>query len=148
MLLEKGQVQSWRDLTKAFLRHYQYNIDLAPNRTQLQDMSQHSKESFKEYAHRWRELAAHVQPPLLDKELIDMFMGTFHAQHMENMIGSSFPNFFEVFFVGERIEDQVKKGKIPYVAIASNGGKKQYFNFPKKPEGEVNAIMGEGRNKS
>ncbi|KAI5419781.1 hypothetical protein KIW84_043805 [Lathyrus oleraceus] len=39
MQLERGQVQSWRDLAEVFLRHYQYNTDLAPNRTQLQDMT-------------------------------------------------------------------------------------------------------------
>jgi hypothetical protein len=64
MQLERGQVQSWRDLAEAFLRHYQYNTDLAPNRAQLQDMTQRNNESFKEYAQRWRELAARVQPPL------------------------------------------------------------------------------------
>ena len=60
MQLERGQVQSWRDLAEAFLRHYQYNTDLPPNRTQLQDMTQRNNESFKEYAQRWRELAARV----------------------------------------------------------------------------------------
>ena len=49
MQLERGQVQSWRNLSEAFLRHYQYNTDLAPNHTQLQDMTQCNNESFKEY---------------------------------------------------------------------------------------------------
>lgn len=31
MQLEKGRVQFWRNLAEAFLRHYQYNTDLAPN---------------------------------------------------------------------------------------------------------------------
>lgn len=73
-------------------------------------MTQRINESFKEYAQQWIKLATHVHPPLLDKELIDMFMGTLHTQYMENMVGSIFPTFFEVFFVGERIESQVKKG--------------------------------------
>lgn len=50
MQLERGHVQSLRDLTEAFLRHYQYNTDLAPNRIQLYDMMQHNNVSFKEYA--------------------------------------------------------------------------------------------------
>ena len=141
MQLEKGQVQSWRDLAEAFLRHYQYNTDLAPNRTQLQDMTQRNNESFKEYAQRWRELAARVQPPLLDKELIDMFMGTLHTQYMEKMVGSSFPTFAEVVSVGERTESHIKKGKLLCAANASSGMKKPYPNLPKKPEGQTNAIM-------
>ncbi|XP_050896124.1 uncharacterized protein LOC127102839 [Lathyrus oleraceus] len=139
--IKRGQVQSWRDLAEAFLRHYQYNTDLAPNRTQLQDMTQRNNESFKEYAQRWRELAARVQPPLLDKELIDMFMGAMHTQYMEKMVGSSFPTFAEVVSVGERIESQIKKGKLPCAANASCGVKKPYPNLPKKPEGQTNAIM-------
>ncbi|XP_050889182.1 uncharacterized protein LOC127094384 [Lathyrus oleraceus] len=50
MQLERSQVQSWRDLIEAFLRQYQYNINLVPNRAQLQDMTHHNNESFKEYA--------------------------------------------------------------------------------------------------
>ncbi|XP_050889533.1 uncharacterized protein LOC127094799 [Lathyrus oleraceus] len=113
MQLERGQVQSWRDLAEAFLRHYQYNTDLTPNRTQLQDMTQRNNESFKEYAQRWRELAAR----------------------------SSFPTFAEVVSVGERIESQIRKGKLPCASNASNGMKKPNPNLPKKPEGQTNAIM-------
>ena len=34
----------------AFIRQYQYKIDMAPDRTQLQNMSKKKHESFKEYA--------------------------------------------------------------------------------------------------
>lgn len=47
-----------------------------------------SNESFKEYAQRWRELAYMVQPPFLDKELIDMFMGALQNPYLDKMIGS------------------------------------------------------------
>lgn len=49
MQLERTHIRSWRDLVEAFLRHYQYNIDMAPNRTQLQNLTQGTNESFKEY---------------------------------------------------------------------------------------------------
>jgi len=32
---EASRVRSWKDLITAFIRQYQYNIDMAPNRTQL-----------------------------------------------------------------------------------------------------------------
>lgn len=35
MQFEWSHIQSWRDLVKVFLKHYQYNTYLAPNRTQL-----------------------------------------------------------------------------------------------------------------
>lgn len=94
-------------------------------------MTQCSNELFKE----WRHLTTRVQTPLLDKELIAMFMGTLHAQYMEEMVGPTFSTFFKVVYVGEQIESQVKKGKIPCATGSSNGGKKPYSNFHKNPEG-------------
>lgn len=44
-------------------------------------------------------------------------------------MGDSFLTFFEVVIVGEIIENQVKKGKLPCVVDASNEGKKPYSNF-------------------
>ena len=37
-------------------------------------MSLGSGEGFKEYAQKWRDLAGRVQPPLTDRELVDMFL--------------------------------------------------------------------------
>ncbi|XP_050918769.1 uncharacterized protein LOC127136224 [Lathyrus oleraceus] len=76
MKLKRSHIQSWEYLANDFLKHYNYNLDIAPDRRQLQSLSQESNESFKGYAQRWRELAAQVQPPLLDKELVDLFMDT------------------------------------------------------------------------
>ena len=56
--LEASQIRSWKDLMAAFIRQYQYNTDMAPDRTQLQNMCKKEHESFKEYAQRWRDLAA------------------------------------------------------------------------------------------
>ena len=65
MKLEKTHIRCWNDLARDFVKHYQYNMDMAPNRTQLQNLSQGPRESFKEYAHKWREVVAIVQPPLM-----------------------------------------------------------------------------------
>ena len=57
--LEPSRVHfhSWKDLMAAFIRQYQYNFDMAPDRMQLQNLSKRDNESFKEYAQRWRDLA-------------------------------------------------------------------------------------------
>lgn len=115
---------------------------MAPNHTQLQDMMQRNNECFKEYSQRWKGLTARVQPPLMDKGPIDMFMGMLHFQYMEKMFESIFPLFYNVVTSGEWIEIHVKKGKLPCVTNASGGGKNPYSNFQKKQEGETNAIMG------
>lgn len=43
---------------------------------QLQGMAMNEKESFKEYAQRWRELAAQVEPPLSEKKMTGIFVDT------------------------------------------------------------------------
>ncbi|RDX65157.1 hypothetical protein CR513_56210, partial [Mucuna pruriens] len=48
--LEKGQIRTWGDLAKDFLKQYRYNEELAPDRTQLQRMTKRDTEIFKEYA--------------------------------------------------------------------------------------------------
>jgi len=54
--LEASRILTWKDLIIAFLRQYQYNSDMAPDRTQLQNMVKKENETFKEYAQRWRDL--------------------------------------------------------------------------------------------
>jgi len=61
--LEASRICSWKDLITAFIRQYQYNTDMALDKTQLQNMSKREHESFKEYAQWWRDLAAQVVPP-------------------------------------------------------------------------------------
>ncbi|RDY00175.1 hypothetical protein CR513_16677, partial [Mucuna pruriens] len=51
-------VKTWRDLAEAFVRQYRYNEDMAPDRSRLQNLSKMESEGFKDYAQRWRELAA------------------------------------------------------------------------------------------
>src|SRR3954471_8724777 len=81
MQLEKTHIRSWNDLANTFLKQYKYNQDMVPNRMQLQNLSQKKEELFKEYAQTWREMASRVQPPLLDKDLLDMFMRTLQGPY-------------------------------------------------------------------
>ena len=46
--LEPSQVHSWKDLMVAFIRQYQYNSDMAPDRIELHNMCKRENESFKE----------------------------------------------------------------------------------------------------
>lgn len=57
-----------------------------------------------------------------------MFMATLHAQYMERMPRKDM--FIEVVSVGEQIERQMKKGKIPCDTNASNGEKKTILKLP------------------
>ena len=47
-------------MAKAFLVQYKHMTDTAPDRMALQNMEKKANESFREYAHKWRDLAAQV----------------------------------------------------------------------------------------
>ena len=91
-------------MAKAFLVQYKHMIDTAPDRMSLQNMEKKASESFREYAHKWRDLAAQVQPPMTDKELNKTFLNTRKAPYYNRMIGNSNKDFSDVVYAGEMIE--------------------------------------------
>lgn len=60
--------------------------------------------SFKEYAQCLRELPAHVEASLFEKELTSMFMDTMQSPFFVNMIGSGAFGFVESITIGERFD--------------------------------------------
>lgn len=103
--------------------------DMAPHRRQLQNTIKKDRESFKEYAQCWRELASQVEPPLLEKELVDMFTDTLHSPFYEKMIGSVSTGFSDLVTIGERIEHGLNSGKITSNSETSHGPRKFNNNF-------------------
>ena len=71
-----------------------------------------SSKGFKDYSQKWMDLAVRVQPPLSDRELVDMFLGTLFGPFFNHMIGSSLAGFTELILIGERVEARIRSGKI------------------------------------
>jgi hypothetical protein len=112
MRLDNTKIRRWKDLVEAFVKQYKYNMDIAPNRTCLSNLGKKDKESIREYAQRWRESAAQVHPPLLDKEMVTLLANTLKAPYYEHVMGSLAQQFTDVVVVCERIEQGVKSGRI------------------------------------
>ncbi|XP_028242244.1 uncharacterized protein LOC114420585 [Glycine soja] len=110
--LEASRIRTWKDLITAFLRQYQYNSDMAPDRTQLQNMFKKEGETFKEYAQRWRDLAAQVAPPMVEREMITMMVDTLPVFYYEKLVGYMPSSFADLVFAGERIEVGLKRLRI------------------------------------
>ena len=64
-------------MVNSFLEYYQFNTKIAPDHIVLQRMEKKSGESFYEYAQMWRELAAQVQPPMMENEMVKWFIDNF-----------------------------------------------------------------------
>ena len=88
-------------------------------------MEKKAIETFREYAHKWRDLAAQVQPPIIDKELNKMFLNTLKAPYYDRMIGNSNTNFSDVVSVGEMVESGIKLDKIESAEAKKSTSKKK-----------------------
>jgi hypothetical protein len=105
------QEKNWKDLVDAFIRQYKFNME-ENDRSNLQAMEKDNKESIREYTQRWRETAAQVNPPLLEKEMINLFVNTFKAPYFEYMVGSSTQYFSNLVAIAEKIEKAIHLGRV------------------------------------
>ncbi|XP_022735589.1 uncharacterized protein LOC111288912 [Durio zibethinus] len=99
----------------------------APDRLSLQNMEKKLTKTFKEYAHRWKDAAAQVQPPLTEKEITVLFVNTLKAPYYDRLVGNTTKNFSDMVISGEMIENIIKSGKI-------EGSKKKTATLRKKEQ--------------
>ena len=99
-------------MVEAFLKQYKFNLEIAQDQTSLMSMEKRSQESVRAYAQRWRDEAMHVQPPLIETEVVTWFANTFKAPYYEHLMGSSAQHFYDVVCIAKRIEQGIKAGRI------------------------------------
>ncbi|XP_050889700.1 uncharacterized protein LOC127094987 [Lathyrus oleraceus] len=107
----------------------------------LRALSKESNESFRGYAQRWRELAACVEPPLLDKELMELFRDTLQSPYFERMISSATSDFVNLVTIGERIENALKSGRIQGASSNQDSEIESLSDSQKEEDDETNAVM-------
>jgi len=140
MNLDKTRIRTFRDLCEAFVQQYQYNVDMAPDRSDLQAMTQKDNETFKEYAQRWRDTAAQVSPRIEEKEMSKLFLKTLNQFYYEKMVGSAPKNFAEMVGMGVQLEEGVREGRLVRISVPTNSKKTFGNNFPEKKEQEVSMV--------
>src|SRR4051812_3782730 len=86
-------------------------------------------------------MASRVQPSLLEKELVDMFMGTLKRPYYDKMVGSVSLGFSDLVVIGKRIENWIKNRKIQGAPSDSYHSTRPTPTFSKKKEGETNAVV-------
>ncbi|KAK9011582.1 hypothetical protein V6N11_044429 [Hibiscus sabdariffa] len=128
--LSRTNIRTWRDLSKAFLEQYKHIADMVPGRTALQSMEQKPNESFRQYAQRWRDVAAQVQPPLLESEVTLLFVNTLKDDFYDRMLDHTTKPFADMVMTGELIQAAIKSGRIKV-------GSEPWKHF-KKQDNEVN----------
>jgi len=62
---------AWGDMIQDFILHYQYNVDINPDRFSLSPMEKKPKESFREFWFRWNEQVARDSPLINRKDVAE-----------------------------------------------------------------------------
>ena len=110
---------------------------IVPGQNLGMTMCKKEHESFKEYAQRWRDLAAQVAPPMMEREMITMIVDTLLVFYYEKLVGYTPSSFADLVFVCERIEVGLRRGKFDYLALM-NG--KPGENGESKNEGGTHVV--------
>ncbi|KAL5124214.1 hypothetical protein HKD37_02G004656 [Glycine soja] len=90
-----------------------------------------------EYGQRWRDLAAQVSPPMMEREMITMIVDTLPVYY-EKMVGYTPSSFADLVFPGKRIVVGLKRRKFDYPALM-NG--KPGENGENKKEGGTHVVI-------
>lgn len=88
-----------RGILKTLPIEHRYDTQSPPNAKPFSNFDK----TFEEYVQHWRELAARVQPLLLVRELVDMFMGNLQGPYLDIMVRSTSLGFSDLVLAGERI---------------------------------------------
>jgi len=85
---------------------------LASDRLTLQTMRMKANEGFREYAQRWRDVAAQVNPLVTNKEANYMFLETLKEPYYNQLITNAPKDFSNIILSGELLEKAIKSGHL------------------------------------
>ena len=100
-------------------------------------MCKKEHESFKEYTQRWRDLAAQVAPPMMEREMIIIMVDTLPVFYYEKIEGYMPSSFADLVFASEKIEVGLRRGKFDYAASTSTSNRRSGTGKAKKKEGDT-----------
>ncbi|XP_071912181.1 uncharacterized protein [Coffea arabica] len=150
--LKLEDVKTWIDLSNAFVRQYEYNCELAPTRTTLEGTKRKPSEDHKTYAKRWRKVAAKVEPPMTEDEIIRTFIKAHDPPYFEEIFRMTGCSFATIVNKLEEFDDFVRAGKIVNVsalksqldALQGQGSNVKKPPFKKK-EGDATFLKAAGK---
>jgi len=100
-------------------------------------MTQKDNETFREYAQRWRNIAAQVSPRVEEKEMTKLFLKTLSQFYYEMIVGSALKDFSEMVSIGMRLEEGVQEGRLIKGSVPVGNSKKK--------DHEVSMVKGQPR---
>ncbi|XP_040967902.1 uncharacterized protein [Gossypium hirsutum] len=128
--LNRERIRSWKDLASTFCEQYKHVSDMVHDRMTLQMMKKKLTETFKQYAQRWRDISAQVEPSLTKTEITVLFINTLKAPFYNKLVGSATKDFVNIVISGELIENAIKSGRMK----GSDSSRRAALIKKRKPE--------------
>ncbi|XP_070002404.1 uncharacterized protein [Nicotiana sylvestris] len=103
---------TWDDMAQTFFRHFQYNIEIIPDRMSLTKMEKKPTIRIREYGLKWREQAARVNLLMEEKEMVEYFLQAQEPTYFGYFISAVGRPFNDVVKMGEMVKYGLKSSKI------------------------------------
>ena len=84
-------------------------------------------------------MATQVQPPLMEKKIIMLFLNTLQEPYYDRLLPSAIKNFANMIMAGNLVDHAIKNKKIDVKESSSKS--KGRGNITKKKEGETQALF-------
>ncbi|XP_038679910.1 uncharacterized protein LOC119981029 isoform X2 [Tripterygium wilfordii] len=138
--LDPSTVETWEDLANLFLKKYEHNMEKVPTLYDLQGTVMKEGESFRDWAHRWRDLASQMHPPLAEQDLVNAFIDALREPYTSKIAGGGHAGLGEMIRAGERIERCMQRGNISISVPMLEKPEYQKGGKMKKKENEVHTV--------
>ena len=119
------------------MTQHKHATDFTPDRLSFQTMKTKYNENFWDYAQRWRIVATQVQSFLIETKITMLFLNTLQEPYYDKLMHATTGSFANMVKVGNLVDHAIKNGKID---LGESSSKPKRGNFPKKKEGETQAI--------
>ncbi|XP_070050946.1 uncharacterized protein [Nicotiana tomentosiformis] len=103
---------NWVSITSDFMDRFRFNTENAPDVFYIQNLKKKPRETFREYATRWRSKAAKVRLALEEEQMNKFFIGAQDPQYYERLMVIENHKFSDIITLGERIEEGIKSGMV------------------------------------
>ncbi|KAH7852473.1 hypothetical protein Vadar_025178 [Vaccinium darrowii] len=108
--LDISRRQTWEEMAAAFIKQYEYNVQLKVTTRELESIKMKEKESFAEFVKRWRVKAAQMTDRPSDKDQMRIITKNLQPDLAQYMVMAQAHNFETYFETGLSIEEAIRDG--------------------------------------
>lgn len=73
---DKRNINTWRNLTRSFINHFHFNLEMNPASEEVEGMRPLIGENIRDYAYRWRQRTSNLKHPMSKEDMISTFLKT------------------------------------------------------------------------